>query len=274
MSSPELVKSNVKALAFDVFGTVVDWRTTVTAELQAAARAKDASVTFRASQPAAHALLTSTDWAAFAQEWRHSYKDFVRGFVPGQTPWKDIDAHHLEWLQNELRTRSLGAVYSEAELLHLSHVWHRLRPWDDSAPGLARLGQRYVTATLSNGNKTLLDDLNASGSLGFQRIISAEDFRAYKPHPDVYLGAVRELGAAEPGQVALVAAHLSDLWAAKQVGLRTVYVERPREEDWREDEERWQQAREWVDIWVSEVDDGFVAVAKALGIEEGHVASG
>jgi 2-haloacid dehalogenase len=268
MSSPELVKTNVKALAFDVFGTVVDWRSSVTSELASLAQAKSSSAKSASSsrQQQALARLASEDWGAFAQAWRNTYKEFVRGFVPGETPWRDIDTHHLMALRGLLRERGLDDVYSEAELLHLSHVWHRLTPWDDSAAGLARLGQRYVTATLSNGNKTLLKDLDDSGPLGFQKIISAEDFKAYKPHPDVYLGAVRELGLEQPGDVALVAAHLSDLWAAKQVGLRTVYVERPREEDWQPDEERYRQAREWVDIWVSEGAGGFNAVAEALGI--------
>ncbi|KAH6697116.1 haloacid dehalogenase [Plectosphaerella plurivora] len=266
MSSPEAIKSNVKALAFDVFGTVVDWRSSVTSELASLAEAKLASTSTPALQQETLARLASEDWAAFAQAWRNTYKEFVRSFVPGETPWRDIDTHHLLALRGLLRERGLDDVYSEAELLHLSHVWHRLTPWDDSAQGLARLGQRYVTATLSNGNKTLLKDLDDSGPLGFQKLISAEDFKAYKPHPDVYLGAVRELGLEKPGELALVAAHLSDLWAAKQVGLRTVYVERPREEDWREDEERYKQAKEWVDIWVSEGEGGFPAVATALGI--------
>lgn len=242
---------------------VVDWRSSVTDELVSLATKKAAS---SPASAAALGRLSEGDWGVFAQEWRDTYKVFTKSFVPGITPWKDIDTHHLDALRELLRSKQLDHVYSEEEIIHLSLVWHRLRPWQDSAPGISKLGGRYITSTLSNGNRTLLQDLDTFGSLGFHKLISAEDFRRYKPHPDVYLGAVRELGLENPGEVALVAAHLSDLEGAKKVGMRTVYVERPAEEDWQKHEARYEEARQWVDVWVAEGGKGFLDVAETLGI--------
>lgn len=262
-STPPPAVSQVRALVFDVFGTVVDWRSSVTEELASCAARKAAS---SPSSSTALGLLSREDWAVFAQEWRDTYKAFVKGFVPGKTPWKDIDAHHLDSLCELLRARGLDNVYSSAETIELSRVWHRLRPWQDSSAGIFRLGSRFVTSTLSNGNRTLLQDLDKFGSLGFHRLLSAEDFKRYKPHPDVYLGAVSELGLQEACHVALVAAHLSDLKAAKGVGMRTIYVERPAEEDWEEHEARYEDARDWVDVWIPDGGHGFLDLAEALGV--------
>ncbi|KAH7025854.1 HAD-like domain-containing protein [Microdochium trichocladiopsis] len=329
--------SQVRALTFDVFGTVVDWRTTVVRELTQAARDKLATLSSSSSSAGTVAAataataatiipdggssggryksrleaLTDQDWAAFAQEWRNSYGVFTRSFVPGVTPWKDIDAHHRDSLVELLVAWGLGGdgdddddddknnstsagtpaastVYTSAELEHLSRVWHRLDPWPDSAAGLHALGGGFITATLSNGTRELLQDLDAHGGLGFREIISTADFGAYKPHPSTYLGAVKKLvgsggggGVAkgeeeegkgeggdrgDPGQVAMVAAHLGDLAAARSHGLRTIYVERPREEAWAAGEERYQDARRWVDIWVAEGEGGFLEVARRLGV--------
>ncbi|KAI8260826.1 hypothetical protein K4K58_001708 [Colletotrichum sp. SAR11_239] len=182
--------SNVKALTFDVFGTVVDWRSSVTDELTSRASAK---ATSEALSPIDKDKLAAVDWPTFAQEWRNSYKNFVHSYVPGQTAWKDIDAHHHDSLVELLHENRLEGVWSEDEIRDLSLVWHRLRPWPDSAAGLQRLGSKFVTATLSNGNRTLLEDLDAFGGLGFRRILSGEDWKAYKPSPVVYDGAVEAL---------------------------------------------------------------------------------
>ncbi|TPX15768.1 uncharacterized protein E0L32_000102 [Thyridium curvatum] len=263
--------AEVKALTFDVFGTVVDWRTTVTAELQAAAAEKLRSAAFAALpadlQARARAA-TPEDWAAFAQAWRQSYTDFVQGFVAGQTPWKDVDAHHHDSLLGLLAARGLAGLYAPAEARALSLVWHRLAPWPDSAPGLALLGRAgLVTCALSNGNRSLLADLEAHGALGFRRLLSAEDFGAYKPDPSVYRGAAERLGFAPPGgmgRVAMVAAHLGDLRAARAQGMRTVYVERALEEAWGPEER--EAARDWVDLWIPLEEDGFVELARRLGV--------
>ncbi len=266
--APGNVLSQVKGLTFDVFGTVVDWRSSVEEALKREAAGKLRSPSFAALPAEVQQRASSLgddDWAAFAQEWRSSYGRFTRGFVPGETAWKDIDTHHYESLVELLGRWGLAGFYTPPEAEKLSKVWHSLVPWADSSEGIHRLGSGAVTATLSNGNRSLLQDLNAHGNLGFQRIISAEDFRAYKPNPKTYLGACEKLGL-EPQQVAMVAAHLGDLAAARSHGLRTIYVERHREEEWQPDDERYREAKGWVDIWVTESEEGFIEVARRLGM--------
>ncbi|KAF6842186.1 haloacid type ii [Colletotrichum musicola] len=256
--------SGLKALTFDVFGTVVDWRCSVVSELESAAAAKTSS---DALSPSDKEKLASVDWPAFAQEWRNTYKVFTQSYAAGKSEWKDVDAHHHDSLAALLSARGITG-YAPEEIRHLSLAWHRLRPWDDSAAGLRRLGGKFTTATLSNGNRSLLQDLDAFGGLGFSKILSAEDWRAYKPAPAVYDGAVTALlgeGAAA-GDVGMVAAHLGDLAAARVRGMRTVYVERPGEEDWEVGGERYEEARGWVDLWVQEGEGGFEEVAKRLGV--------
>ncbi|KAK3945875.1 putative haloacid dehalogenase protein [Diplogelasinospora grovesii] len=269
MTSPLL--EGVKGLLFDVFGTVVDWRRSVEVFLKETASDKIASSpSFNASQvpPDTQARvrsLTDQDWATFAQEWRNSYGKFTRGFVPGETEWKDIDTHHRDSLVELLDKWQLNGLYTPGEIERLSKVWHYLVPWPDSSQGIHKLGTRFKTATLSNGNQSLLRDLDEFGNLGFQRLISAEDFKAYKPNPATYLGACKMLGL-EPQQVAMVAAHLGDLAAARSHGLRTVYVERSREEELESDDERYGEARQWVDVWISQSQAGFIELAKELGL--------
>lgn len=289
---------NIKALTFDVFGTVVDWRSTVESALRSAIDAKLSSTSSQLSagqKEHIRNVLNSksskdNDWAAiFAQEWRNAYKHFTRTFVAGKTPWKDIDTHHHDSLVEQLERWDLQTdnhnsggssnIFTSEEIKDLSLVWHRLKPWPDSATGLGKLANELdlTTATLSNGNKSLLSDLNDGSpsegreKLGFVQILSAEDFGAYKPAPKVYLGAAEKLGISpSKGEIAMVAAHLNDLEAAKDCGLRTIYVERKGEEDWAPGEERYQRAREWVDLWIG-LDDGkgeergFVEAARQLG---------
>lgn len=282
----------IKALTFDVFGTVVDWRRPVEAALSAALRppsingllqrrrsaTTEDEAAERAEAEARARSLSDADVAALAQEWRNSYKRFTRGFRPGVDRWKDVDAHHYDSLVALLKTHGLWGVLDPGDdedggdaVRELSLVWHELTPWPDSAAGLMALGAGdagepglgLVTATLSNGNHTLLADLDEHGGLGFSTLLSAEDFGAYKPDPRVYLGAAERL-AVEPGEVAMVAAHLNDLDAARRLGLRTVYVEREREEDWEVGSERYEAARGWVDLWVGLDEGGFVEVARRL----------
>ncbi|KAK7992489.1 hypothetical protein PG996_012477 [Apiospora saccharicola] len=258
----------VQALLFDVFGTVVDWRSTVVTELIRRGRDKRNSPAFDSLAPSLQsrlAELTDADWATFAQQWRTSYGKFTRGFVPGETAWKDIDTHHYDSLLELLGHWGLAGVFSDEEARSLSLIWHYLRPWDDTVQGLSMLGTRYTTSTLSNGNQQLLRDLNEHGKLGFHRLISSADFKAYKPNPKTYLGAVDALGR-QPGECAMVAAHLGDLKAARSCGLKTVYVERPREEDWASQPDLIEEARSWVDVWVAADQAGFVEVARRLGI--------
>ncbi|EGR45547.1 uncharacterized protein TRIREDRAFT_51483, partial [Trichoderma reesei QM6a] len=266
--------TTVKALLFDVFGTVVDWRSSVTDELslrifrkQSSSSSSSPSSSSSSSLPPALKSrlesLTQSDWDRFVQEWRDSYIAFTRDFNAATDEWKSIDEHHRESLVELLKKWNLDGLFTESEIESLSLVWHRLSPWPDSVDGLEELHRRYTTATLSNGNTSLLRDLSDFGGLAFDRIFSAETFRAYKPDPGTYLGAVRALGL-RPDEVALVAAHLKDLRAARECGLGTIYVERDREEEWGREEERFVEAKGWVDLWVEEGEGGLLGVAERL----------
>ncbi|KUJ11944.1 haloacid dehalogenase [Mollisia scopiformis] len=266
-SKYNIIKDPPKALTFDVFGTVVDWRKTVTQALHTASLNKTSSSSRLSSlSPALRTRLTSVDWSQFAQEWRNAYKSYTRSYNPSSDPWKDIDTHHYESLISLLSSWELNGLYTDEEIKELSLVWHFLTPWPDSSEGIQKLGKKFVTSTLSNGNQSLLQDLNSHGQLGFQKLQSAEDFRAYKPNEKVYRGSARELGV-EMGEVAMVAAHLNDLKAARSLGMRTVYVEREGEEDWGVGGEEWEDARGWVDMWVRKDEGGFLEVARRFGVE-------
>jgi 2-haloacid dehalogenase len=268
-SNKDNLETPPKALAFDVFGTVVNWRKTVTSTLIHSAADKTSSSSRSADlSPEVRvqlSKLTDQDWSQFAQEWRDSYKKFVKEFVPGETEWRDIDTHHHLSLIDLLKKWKLEGLYTEEEVEDLSLVWHYLEPWKDSSAGLQKLGTKFITSTLSNGNLSLLEDLDKHGNLGFKKLQSSADFKAYKPHPRVYKGAAKALGL-EPEEVAMVAAHLSDLKAARGCGFKTIYVERKDEEDWRPEQEEYKDAKTWVDIWVTEEEDGFIEVARRFGI--------
>ncbi|KAL2143076.1 hypothetical protein VTI28DRAFT_355 [Corynascus sepedonium] len=286
MASPPLSTSTIRALAFDIFGTTVDWRTSVTAALTDAAKAKLASPSFSTLPSGTQARLRSLTlgdggqsktqeggtrtedggWPGFAQAWRNAYSTFTRSFDAARDPWKDVDTLHRESLASLLGQWGLAGVFNEQELDKLSLAWHFLDPWADVQEGMRRFREvgGLETASLSNGNRALLENLNGHAGLVLRRLCSAEDFGAYKPSPKVYLGTCQALGL-EPGQVALVAAHMGDLAAARNYGLRTIYVERPGEEEWKPDEERYLRAREWVDIWVTQGEGGFEEVARRLG---------
>ncbi|KAM0264482.1 hypothetical protein ACHAQJ_000673 [Trichoderma viride] len=256
--------TNVKALLFDIFGTVVDWRSSVTDEISLRTFRKLSSE--NALSPALKTRLeslTQSDWDDFIQEWRNSYIAFTRSFNPETDAWKSIDEHHYDSLVELLQKWDLEGLFTETEIESLSLVWHRLTPWADSPDGLTELSRKYTTGTLSNGNTSLLRDLNDFSSLPFHKVFSAETFKAYKPNPATYLGAVQALGL-RPEEVALVAAHLGDLHAAKGCGLRTIYVERQREEAWKKEEERYIEAKKWVDLWVTEEENGLLTVAEKL----------
>jgi 2-haloacid dehalogenase len=269
-SKYDILATPPKALTFDVFGTTVNWRETVTSTLVYSASAKVSSSSRSAdSSPevrAQLAKLTEQDWARFAQEWRNSYKLFVGGFVPGQSEWRDIDTHHHVSLIDLLQKWRLDGLYTDDEVHDLSLIWHSLQPWPDSSEGIRLLNKKFTTSTLSNGNPSLLKDLNEHGNLGFSKLQSSADFKAYKPHPSVYNGAAAGLGL-ESGEVAMVAAHLNDLKAARACGFRTIYVERDREEDWMPEQDHYRDAKTWVDMWVSEGENGFVEVARRFGLK-------
>lgn len=240
-----------QVLLFDVFGTVVEWRTSVTNALRSA-------LSTNPSTPA------DIDYLSLAEEWRKSYAHFTRTFDPTTQPFISVDEHHYTSLTAILARRfpDLAATLSDAQRRDLAICWHRLEPWADSARGLHDLNSRFRTATLSNGNVDLLRDLAAYGALPFGEIVSAEHFGAYKPAPAVYRGAAARFGV-EPGQCAMVAAHLHDLKAAKACGLQTIYVARPLEENGDEEAAR---AEGFVDMWVGVEEGGLGEVARRFGI--------
>jgi len=266
----DILNSPPKAMTFDVFGTVVDWRKTVTSTLIYSAADKTYSSSKSAGlSPAIRKRLSELndeDWAQFAQEWRNSYKEFVHGYDPEHDTWRDIDTHHYISLMELIEKWNLQGLYTDNEIEDLSLIWHHLDPWRDSSAGLHKLGSKFITSTLSNGNRSLLEDLNSHGSLGFQKLQSSGDFKAYKPHPSVYNGAAKAMGLRNE-EVAMVAAHLSDLKAARDLGFKTIYVERRGEEDWNPEGEQYEDARKWVDMWVSEEENGFLEVARRFKID-------
>lgn len=196
-----------KVLAFDVFGTVVDWHTSIVEEVRA--------------------LRLDIDPDAFALEWRRRYVPAMQRVVRGEIGWTKIDDLHRMILDDILATLSIAPV-DESVRRHLNLAWHRLRPWPDSQEGLRRLKSKYIVCTLSNGNIGLLTSMAKYAGLPWDCILSAENFRQYKPNPATYLG-VAEIFGVPPAQVALVAAHQEDLDGARSCGLGTVYIERPLE---------------------------------------------
>jgi len=196
----------VKALVFDVFGTVVDWRSSIIREGRLLGRRKKLKV----------------DWEAFADAWRAGYRPAMARVRSGELPWTKIDALH-RMILDELLVR-----LSEEEIDHLNRAWHRLMPWPDAKAGLAKLKRRHVIATLSNGNLALLTNMAKHAGLPWDCILSAEVVRHYKPDPETYLGAA-ELLEVKPAELMMVAAHKDDLHAARACGLKTAFVPRPLE---------------------------------------------
>jgi len=204
--------SAVKALVFDVFGTVVDWRTSLI----------DDFIDFGEKRG------IKADWTALVDGWRAVYSasmDEVRRHP--ERGYVILDVLHrrsLERLVEQLAIRGL----SEADLHHLTMGWHRLHAWPDSVSGLSRLKTKYIIGPLSNGNVALLTEMAKFAGLPWDLILSAELFEHYKPDPETYLGAVRLLGLSVE-QVMMVAAHNHDLKAAQKLGLKTAFVARPTE---------------------------------------------
>jgi 2-haloacid dehalogenase len=203
--------TSIKALTFDVFGTVVDWRSSIMREGQAFG--------------AAHGL--SVDWARFADRWRAMYQPSMEEVRSGRRPWVKLDDLHRESLTKLLSEFGIVGV-SDADVDHLNRAWHRLDPWPDAVAGLTRLKRKYVLATLSNGNVALMVNMAKRSGLPWDAILGAEVTRHYKPRPACYLGTAALLGL-QPEQCAMVAAHNGDLAAAGGLGFQTVFVPRPHE---------------------------------------------
>jgi 2-haloacid dehalogenase len=209
MSNPPA--ASVKVLAFDVFGTVVDWRSSVIAEGEQLGTTKGFAV----------------DWPAFADAWRAVYRPSLDRVQNGELPWTKLDVLHRMSLEEILKQFKIEGL-SEDEKAHFNRVWHRLKPWPDSVPGLQRLKSRFVITTLSNGNISLLTNMAKHAGLPWDCILSAENVRHYKPDREVYL-LVPGLFDLKPEEVMMVAAHDRDLQSAQKHGLRTAFVHRPLE---------------------------------------------
>ena len=201
----------IKALTFDVFGTVVDWRRSVAREIDAFGRKKGLTI----------------DAAAFADAWRDLYDPAMDDVRAGRRPWVKLDDLHRESLLKLLARFGVNGM-SEAEIDDLNRAWHRLDPWPDVVAGLGRLRRKFILATLSNGNVALMVNMAKRAGLPWDVILGAEVARHYKPQPEAYLRTAAFLSL-DPGQCMMVAAHPSDLEVAARCGFATAYVPRPLE---------------------------------------------
>lgn len=199
--------NNIKVLAFDVFGTVVDWHGSLVKEIDS--------------------LEIDVDSSEFALAWRAGYAPAMQRVMCGELGWTLIDDLHRMILDEILEQFGVSTL-SEEQKRHLNKSWHRLDAWPDSVEGLTRVKSKYTICTLSNGNIGLLSNMAKNADLPWDCILSAEVFRKYKPDPDTYLG-VASVFDVMPEDVMLVAAHQNDLQAARGCGLKTAYIERPME---------------------------------------------
>lgn len=205
---PPPAPDDVRVLAFDVFGTVVDWRGSIARDVDA--------------------LGLGLDGAAFADAWRGRYQPAMEAVRSGSRGWVRLDVLHRENLDATLTEFGVADRLDEAARRQLNLAWHRLDAWPDALTGLQRLRSRFIVTPLSNGNLGLLTNLSRRAGLAWDCVLSAEVFRAYKPRPEAYLG-VADVFDLRADQVMMVAAHASDLRAAAACGLRTAYVDRPLE---------------------------------------------
>jgi 2-haloacid dehalogenase len=206
---PEL--ANVKALVFDTFGTVVDWRSSVIAECRTWGRAKGLNI----------------NWVDFTDRWRLGYRPVMDKVRSGEIPWVRLDDLHRMILEELLKEFKIGGL-TEEEKVSWTHVWRRLKPWPDSVTGLTRAKAKYVIAPLSNGNLALMTSLAKFAGLPWDVILGAEIAKHYKPDREVYVSAYDSLDL-KPHEVMMCACHASDLRAARTNGLRTGFIYRPDE---------------------------------------------
>lgn len=202
----------IKAMLFDTFGTVVDWRGSIIAEGESYWKSEKG---------------LDLDWPAFADAWRGKYRPFMEKVRSGELPWTRLDDLHRMSLDEVLTTLDVISL-SDTDRQQLNLIWHRLNAWPDAPAGLSRLKARYVISPLSNGNLSLLTDMAKFAGLPWDCVLGSDLFRHYKPDPETYLGAAEFLGL-QPAQVMMTAAHTPDLDAARKLGLRTAYVHRPYE---------------------------------------------
>ena len=233
---------NVKAVVFDTFGTITDWRGSVTRMGEALAKKKG---------------IEGVDWEAFARAWRAGYRPGLHRVISGQRAWTPLDVIHRERLDEILVEFGIADRFTEDEKADLNMFWHRLSPWPDSIPGLLRLKTRFLIAPLSNGSLMLLANMAKHAGLPWDFIYSSDMHMAYKRDPEVYRNAVRLLGV-KPEEVMMGAAHNDDLEAARKEGLRTAYINRPTE--YGVDQVKDFEATSDYDVIVDSVEDLAVAM--------------
>jgi len=206
-----MANTNLKALLFDVFGTVVDWRGSITREMQRFG--KDHQI--------------DQDWQQFALDWRALYQPAMETIRTGNRGYVKLDQLHRENLQQLVIDYQLDTL-DEQQLDHINRVWHRLQPWADTLPGMIRLKKRFVLGSLSNGNVALMVNMAKHSGIPWDMILGSEIAQGYKPQEKVYLHSAEMLGL-KPEQCMMVAAHNEDLHAARSLGFHTAYINRPYE---------------------------------------------
>jgi 2-haloacid dehalogenase len=203
---------NVKAIVFDTFGTITDWRSSIAAE---------------GVRIAAQKGITDFDGDAFARAWRAGYRPGMARVMSGERDWVPVDVIHRERLDEIIPNFGLNML-NEEERVHLNEAWHRINPWADSIPGLLRLKKAYLIAPLSNGSLVLLSSMAKRAGIPWDFVFSSDMHKAYKRDPKVYQNAISLLGY-QPHEVMMGAAHNDDLEAAREQGMRTAYINRPTE---------------------------------------------
>ncbi|HEY4044774.1 MAG TPA: haloacid dehalogenase type II [Rhodopila sp.] len=230
------------AIVFDTFGTVVDWRSSLIADLTAYAVGKG----------------VTADWAALVDAWRAAYQPSMNRVRTGELPWTTLDALHRASLDRLVAEFGIQQL-SEDDLTHINLGWHRLNPWPDAVPGLTRLKSRYIIGPLSNGNVSLLLNMAKFASIPWDMIFGSDLFGHFKPDPETYLGVARLLDL-KPDQVMMAAAHNGDLAAARAQGLLTAFF--PRSTEYGPHQQRdYAPDQDW-DIVASDIQD----MAAKLGV--------
>lgn len=209
--------NTVDALLFDVFGTLVDWRTSVTGQLQQYMQGAAENIRYPAG----------TDWEAVVLDWRDCYQPSMEAVRSGKREFVILDVLHRESLITTFARHQITG-FSESQLDVLAKLWHTLEPWPDVPAGLLQLRSHYTLAAVSNGNTELLKNLSRHASMKWHVCLGAEPARCYKPQPGAYLYSAALLGL-DPHECMMVAAHNSDLQAARALGFRTAYINRPTE---------------------------------------------
>jgi 2-haloacid dehalogenase len=203
--------ANVKACVFDVFGTVVDWRSSVIAEATSWGKTKGLNI----------------NWVEFTDRWRLGYQPAMDKVRKGELPWTKLDDLQRMILEDLLIQYKIKGL-SEEERVNWAHVWRRLKPWPDSVEGLTRLKKKYIISPMSNGNVALMTHLAKSGGLPWDVILGTDLVQHYKPDREMYMSAPLYLDL-KPEEVVMCAAHVSDLQVARRCGLRTGFIYRPNE---------------------------------------------